>query len=105
MTDRGTLGGERSRADDINDHGEVVGVSTTAAGESHVYLWRKSHITDTGIVSEALWSINGNRELAVTFQNHAVLLKKGQITDLGTLGGSDSAATDINDSKQIVGYS
>ena len=39
-TDLGTLGGRFSRALDINDHGQVVGISTLANGQTHATLWR-----------------------------------------------------------------
>jgi probable HAF family extracellular repeat protein len=38
MTDLGTLSG-RSEAVAVNAGGQVIGTSTTAAGESHAVLW------------------------------------------------------------------
>lgn len=37
--DLGTLGGATSAAQGINDHGDVTGVSSTAAGTTGVFLW------------------------------------------------------------------
>jgi hypothetical protein len=39
MTDLGTLGGSFSFASAINERGQVVGASDTAADESHAILW------------------------------------------------------------------
>jgi probable HAF family extracellular repeat protein len=79
MIDLGTLGGAFSRANAIDDRGQVVGASqipASGAGPApmHAFLWAISP-----------WS---------------PLL----MTDLGTLGGPDSAAFGINHSGQIVGY-
>jgi probable HAF family extracellular repeat protein len=38
MTDLGTLGGNRSRANGINDAGQVVGYSETDKGEGHAFI-------------------------------------------------------------------
>ena len=38
MTDLGTLGGRSSIASDINDSGEVIGMSETADGATHVFI-------------------------------------------------------------------
>jgi probable HAF family extracellular repeat protein len=40
-----------------------------------------------------------------SLQPHAVLCSNGVIKDLGTLGGTESFAEDINDNGEVVGYS
>lgn len=44
----GTLGGSSSSADDINDEGEIVGYSDTAAGSRRAILYRDSAVIDLG---------------------------------------------------------
>src|SRR5437667_8167708 len=50
MTDLGTLGGSTARAYDINDKGQVVGVSSTSSGLYHACLWEDGTMTDLGTV-------------------------------------------------------
>jgi len=76
VIDLGTLGGERSQANAINDRGEVVGWAETGEENEereparHAFLW--------------------NPELG--------------LQDLGTLGGEDSEAHDINARSQVTGW-
>jgi probable HAF family extracellular repeat protein len=51
VTDLGTLGGLSAQAYDINESGEVVGYSTTAASQGHAFLWRNGMMTDLGTLS------------------------------------------------------
>jgi probable HAF family extracellular repeat protein len=90
----------------------VVGESTTAAGQTHAFLWRGGHMTDLGTlggsVSSAL-AIN-NHDAVVGYSltasgvTHAFLWRSGHLTDLGGLPGQPlSVATGINDSGEVVG--
>ena len=123
LTSLGTLGGTTSQARDINDSDEVVGLSDTAGGVSHAFIWDSgSGMQDLGTVagrsdSEAA-AINDDGEVAGTVLNissepmgwlaflyvpiAAHTLSAG-MNSLGTLGGEASVATDVNDSGQVVG--
>jgi probable HAF family extracellular repeat protein len=48
VTYLGTLGGTYSRALDVNDAGQVVGNSTTAAGDTVAFLWENGSIRGPG---------------------------------------------------------
>jgi probable HAF family extracellular repeat protein len=79
MHDLGTLGGTDSYGHDINNSGQVTGVShhTTGSFESRAFLWTP------------------------TTPNSA----SGAMHDLGTLGGESSIAYGINDNGQVTGMS
>ena len=122
FTSLGTLaGGSVSEAWGINDSGEIVGWSDNAAGHRKAFFYDGS-ITDLGTLagrsdSEAA-AVNASSEVAGTALNFGVpptdrlafiylpapahTLGAG-INGLGTLGGDESVAIDVNDAGQVVG--
>ncbi|CDH45737.1 exported hypothetical protein [Candidatus Contendobacter odensis Run_B_J11] len=115
ITDLGTLGGTKSVAAGINQHGQVIGFSTTA-GESatHAFLYSGGRMTDLGSLGgtkiyangiNASGQIVGSSTTAGERATRAFWYANGGMTDLGTLGGTYSAAFGINASGQIVGES
>jgi probable HAF family extracellular repeat protein len=120
-THLGSLGGFESVANDINGLGEVVGWSRGPLGGTRAFRWVNGSMKGLGTLggSESrAWATNnkshvvGSSWLAGNPRDpqgnhvvHAFLLRAGGMTDLGTLGGLNSAALDINDAGQVVGWS
>jgi probable HAF family extracellular repeat protein len=115
MTDLGTLGGRNSQATDINSGGDVVGSAYTADPEEHAFYFSNGVMHDLG-------TLPGGRQSGATAINdsgyvvgwsytnrfddpRAFLFGAGTMTNLGTLGGFDSYAYDINNHGAVVGVS
>lgn len=121
MKDLGTLGGTNSFAQGINDNGEIVGQADTTAS-SHAFMSKgTAGPQDLGTLGGSLSQAN-----AINFDDltqaasqiagwslvtgdtafHAVTWDaSSNMTDLGTLGGTNSFAFGNNCIKQVVGSS
>jgi probable HAF family extracellular repeat protein len=120
-TQLGTLGGRETLAYGINDLGQVVGTSETSFDNMRAFRWQNGVMRNLGSLGgrdSRAFAINSSGQIVGESQLtgnprdsrgqrivHAFLLSNGVMTDLGTLGGSNSAALDINDAGQIVGWS
>jgi len=107
MTDLGTLGGRFSGATAVNDRGQIVGRSETAAGEWHAFLWQDGHMTDLGL-DMATGINNRGQVVGATPQGtryQAYRWRNGTLTDLGDLGSGFSQARAVNLRGHAVGFS
>jgi probable HAF family extracellular repeat protein len=112
MVDLGALG-FLSFAAAVNKHGQVVGSSTTAGGETHAFSWtKKGGMLDLGTLGgtySAAWAVNDHGQVVGTSttargEEHAFSwTKKGGMLDLGTLGGGFSTTSRVSNRGQVVG--
>ncbi len=95
-----------SRANGINDSGQIVGFSDLPNGQRRAVRWQNGVMVDLGTLgggaSEAA-AINMSGQIAGTSgtadgASRAFRWDAGVMTDLGTLGGTYSEAYGINDS-------
>jgi YVTN family beta-propeller protein/probable HAF family extracellular repeat protein len=111
LTDLGTLGGSYSDGMDLNDSGQVTGVSATANGEDRAFLWNGITIQDLGTLGgtvSAGWAINSTGMITgysgtTDGEVHAFLHDGTLMEDLGTFGGTESYGYAINDSGWVTG--
>src|ERR1041385_3905450 len=96
----GTFGGRYTRANAINDAGQVVGVSEGKGMTCHAFLWVRGkmiRLSGPDILCSEANDINEAGEIVgmqvdARGRVQAVLWKEGQCLTLGTLGGKDSIA-------------
>src|SRR2546423_14057489 len=109
MTDRGVIPGDLgSRANDINDAGQVVGESRYSSSSMHAVLWANGSMASLptlgGSACTAAGINNGGQIVGPgaggSSLGHPVRWEDGAITDLGTDGPIPGG---INDDREIVG--
>src|SRR5690348_16706454 len=99
-----------TQAGAINDAGQMTGVSN-----GHVFLFTRGSMRDLGTPNPddrggltVGNSINNLGEVTGEYDydniHHTVLYSKGQMLDLGALGGAESFGYGINDEGQVTGW-
>jgi len=87
LTDLGTLGGNQSSANAVNSRGQVAGGALNTIPDPYTNFFLPVGVTGETQVHAFRWT------------------KSRGMEDMGTLGGTDSAAFAINDRGQIAGWS
>jgi probable HAF family extracellular repeat protein len=120
ITDLGTLGGATSSAFDVNIHGDVVGSSTLANGETRAFLFHNGNMTDLGVLeakhnfSQAFGINDAGLVVGVSARpdpnghlrhSRPFVYSSGKMMLVGSLGGDYGLANDINTAGHIVGIS
>jgi ELWxxDGT repeat protein/probable HAF family extracellular repeat protein len=111
ITDLGTLGGTQTIVSGLNSQGEAAGVSTTARGDSHAFIWRNGVMTDLGTLggnfSDADLINDSGQIVGVSTtaagDAHAFLWQRGVMTDLGVADGVGSVGLALNNRGIAVG--
>jgi probable HAF family extracellular repeat protein len=115
LYDLGNFGGNVSEAYSLNNRGQVVGYSLTTDGCCHAFLWEDGVMTDlnpatVGYSGSIASDINNRGQIVGGAHidgvvSGPVLWDNGEIIPLGTLGGTSGAASRINSSGEIAGWS
>ena len=116
ITDLGTLGGNFSHTYDINDHGQVTGISRNASDELRAFIWDQTNgMQDLGTLGGNYSSgrgINNQGQITGRSKNasnkYSAFLwdQTNGMQDLSTpLGVNNSSGIDINNQGQVTGIS
>lgn len=113
FTDLGALGSRYSRGLAINATGQIAGSAELPDWSTHAVLWKGKTPIDlgTGGITSVARGINdhgvlvGDTYLPLSTDTRPTRWHRGEVTDLGTLGGSFGGARAINRCGHIAGWS
>ena len=117
MTNLGSFGGTCTFASNLNNRGEIVGLSTTTGDQfQHAFLWKDGSFSElpnanggnnsAGLALNEGGAVAGFASLPGNSLLHAALWKAGEMTDLGTVDEDlCSNGYSINSRQQVVGVS
>jgi probable HAF family extracellular repeat protein len=130
IIDLGTLGGNESLANAVNNRGQVVGLATNAISDPfnfygygtqmHAFLWQNGVMRDLGTLggpdSIAYWVNEAGQVAGISYTNsipnplttlptmHPFLWENGTMHDLGTIGGTQVFQLNgLNGRGQVIG--
>ncbi len=113
MTDLGTLGGHRSAPLDINEAGQVVGLSRTLSGEQHAFVWDSTHgMRDLGTlggdfssafeINEAGQVVGGSRTSSGEYHAFITTVSPGRSSVSNACGALDNAESSGQGNKEGI---
>jgi probable HAF family extracellular repeat protein len=113
LTDAGAMGGLGATAMAINNKGWITGALSVNYGR-HAYLYRDGITTDIGPLMNNGYSVShglndsgqvvGAVDGWTSGYTRGFVYSNGVVTDVGTFGGRESNAFEINNSGQVVGW-
>ena len=117
MRNLGSLGGTCTVPSDLNDRGQIVGISSLPGDQNvHAFLWENGTMKDLGntfggpgsaaiAINNAGHAVGWGQPAGEKFAQRASLWKNGVQTDLGTFATDCAFADTINSKDQIAGAS
>lgn len=102
------LDAQSSKAYDIDDHSRIVGQQVATERQAFLDDGETVELVAPEVTGHAA-ALNDLAQIVVQQEtdsgSRSLLVENGAKTDLGTLGGDSTHATDINDGGQVVGWS